>query len=196
MPVRRALMLGLAGLGLCSAPAAWAVDPDILLNEQSRREEVAPLCQTLVVQSAQGSPQHTYQKALCLLYGLQTAKQLPLALALLRQSAGQGWAEAQLALGDTLQLGNDADQREALRWYATAVEGGDVRAAGRLARLTQRRNAAEAAKQEAAKAQGKTAAPGLDPLQSDGADDLPFKPQGYHCHFMGLGKEYCHGGMD
>lgn len=179
---------------LCTAPA-WALDPDIQINEQARRESVAPLCRALVVQSSEGSPEHTYQKGLCLLYGLQTSRQLPLALALLRQAAGGGWVEAQLALADTLQQGSDADQREAMRWYASATAAGDVRASGRLARLTQRRNALEAAKEEA-KPESLPASQGLDPLSSDGADDLPFKPQGYHCHFSGFGKKFCHSAMD
>ena len=121
--------------------------------------------------------------------------QVPLALALLRQAAGNGWVEAQLALADTLQQSNDADQREAMRWYVTAAAAGDVRASGRLARLTQRRNALEAAKAEA-KAEAAAAPQGLDPLQSDGAEDLPFKPQGYHCHISGFGKKFCHSAMD
>ncbi len=182
----------------CTAPT-WALDPDIQINEQARRESVAPLCRALVVQSSEGSPEHTYQKGLCLLYGLQTTKQLPLALALLRQAAGGGWAEAQLALADTLQQSNDADQREAMRWYASAAAAGDLRAAGRLARLTQRRNALEAAKSDSkaeASAESAAAPQGLDPRQSDGADDLPFKPQGYHCHISGFGKKYCHSAMD
>lgn len=182
----------------CAAPA-WALDPDIQINDQARRESVAPLCRALVVQSSEGTPEHTYQKGLCLLYGLQTPKQLPLALALLRQAAGSGWLEAQLVLGDSLQQSNDADQREAMRWYASAAAAGDVRANGRLARLTQRRNAIEAAKAEAkaqATAESANTPQGLDPLQSDGADDLPFKPQGYHCHFSGFGKKFCHSSMD
>ena len=74
-----------------------------------------------------------------------------------------------------------------------------MRASGRLARLTQRRNALEAAKAEAkleARAESATAPQGLDPLQSDGADDLPFKPQGYHCHISGFGKKFCHSAFD
>ncbi len=181
---------------LCAYSTAWAVDPDILLNDQTRQTAVAPLCHALVVQSAQGSPEHTFHKALCLLYGLQTAPQLPLALGLLRQAAGQGWVEAQVTLGDTLQRGTDADQREALRWYASAVEGRDVRAAGRLARLIQRRNAAQAAKDEANTQVANSVPTGVGPEQSEGADDLPFKPQGYHCHVAGLGKKYCHSVMD
>lgn len=184
---------------LFSTAPVWALDPDIQINDQARRESVAPLCRALVVQSSEGSPEHTYQKGLCLLFGLQTPKQLPLALALLRQAAGSGWVEAQLALGDTLQQSSDADQREAMRWYASAAAAGDVRANGRLARLTQRRTALEAAKSEGKSETGTEpgAVPqGLDPLQSDGADDLPFKPQGYHCHISGFGKKFCHSAMD
>ena len=179
---------------VCAA-TAWALDPDILINDQARQAAVAPLCRALVVQSSEGTPEHTYQKGLCLLYGLQTPKQLPLALAVLRQAAGSGSVEAQLVLADTLQQSNDADQREAMRWYASAAAAGDVRASGRLVRLTQRRNALEAAKEEA-KPDSTPASQGLDPLSSDGADDLPFKPQGYHCHISGFGKKFCHSAMD
>lgn len=175
----------LACLLACTAAApAWALDPDILINDQARREAVAPLCRALVVQSAEGTPEHTYQKGLCLLYGLQTPPQIQLALALLRQAAGGGWVEAQLALADTLQQSNDADQREAMRWYANAAAAGDVRASVRLTRLTQRRNALEAAKAEA------------KVESADSAEDLPFKPQGYHCHISGFGKKFCHSAMD
>ena len=181
-----------AGLLACAVAApAWALDPDILINDLARREAVAPLCRALVVQSGDGPPEHTYQKGLCLLYGLQSPKQLSLALALLRQAAGGGWVEAQLALADNLAQSNDADQREAMRWYAAAAAAGDVRASGRLARLTQRRNALEAAKAESA-----VMSQGVEPLQSDGADDLPFKPQGYHCHISGFGKKFCHSAAD
>jgi TPR repeat protein len=175
---------------VCAAPA-WALDPDILINDQARQQAVAPLCRALVVQSSEGTPEHTYQKGLCLLYGLQTPKQMPLALALLRQAAGSGWVEAQLALADTLQQSNDADQREAMRWYGTAAAAGDIRASGRLARLTQRRNALEAAKAESA-----PAPQGSDLSQPGSGEDLPFKPQGYHCHISGFGKKFCHSAMD
>ena len=166
-----------------------------MINDQARRAAVAPLCRALVVQPAEGTPEHTYQKGLCLLYGLHTPQQMPLALALLRQAAGGGWVEAQLALADTLQQSSDADQREAMRWYAAAATAGDVRASGRLARLTQRRKALEAAKAEA-RLESATAVQGMDPLQPDGADDLPFKPQGFHCHISGFGKKFCHSAMD
>ena len=191
MPTTLALRFLACLLACVLAAPAWALDPDILINDQARKEAVAPLCRALVVQSSEGMPEHTYQKGLCLLYGLQTPKQMPLALALLRQAAGSGWVEAQLALADTLQQSNDADQREAMRWYGTAAAAGDVRASGRLARLTQRRNALEAAKAESAPAQQ-----GSDLSQPDSWEDLPFKPQGYHCHISGFGKKFCHSAMD
>ena len=179
---------------LSGTSSAWALDPDIQINNQARLESVTPVCRMLVVQSAEGTPEHTYQKGLCLLYGLQTPKQLPLALALLRQAAGSGWVEAQLAVADTLQQSNDADQREAMRWYASAATAGDVRASGRLARLTQRRAAQEAAKTDS---KVDPAAPsGASPLPSEDTENLPFKPQGYHCHVSGLGKKFCHSALD
>lgn len=199
MPATSTLRFLVCLLGLVGAAPSWGLDPDISINDQVRQQAVAPLCRALVVQSADGTPEHTYQKGLCLLYGLQTSKQLPLALALLRQAASSGWVEAQLALADTLQQSNDADQREAMRWYASAAAAGDVRASSRLARLTQRRNALEAAKAEAkleVNAEPAAQLQGLDPLQSDGADDLPFKPQGYHCHITGFGKKFCHSALD
>lgn len=199
MPTTPTLRFLACLLALASTAPAWGLDPDISINDQARQAAVAPLCRALVVQSADGTPEHTYQKGLCLLYGLQTPKQLQPALALLRQASGSGWLEAQLALADTLQQSNDADQREAMRWYASAAAAGDVRASGRLARLTQRRNALETAKADAkfeAKAESAAALQGLDPLQSDGADDLPFKPQGYHCHILGFGKKFCHSAFD
>ena len=199
MPITPSLRFLACLLGWAGTAPAWGLDPDISINDRVRQEAVAPLCRALVVQSADGTPEHTYQKGLCLLYGLQTPKQLPLALALLRQASGGGWVEAQLALADALQQSNDADQREAMRWYASAVAAGDVRASGRLVRLTQRRNALEAAKAEAkleGNAESAAALQGLDPLQSDGADDLPFKPQGYHCHVSGFGKKFCHSALD
>lgn len=199
MPITPTLRFLVYSLALAITGTAWALDPDILISDQTRQVAIAPLCVVLVAQTADGTPQHTYQKGLCMLYGLKTPKQLPQALALLRQASGSGWVEAQLALADTLQQSDDADQREAMRWYASAAAAGDVRASGRLARLTQRRNALEAAKAEAkleARAESATAPQGLDPLQSDGADDLPYKPQGYHCHISGFGKKFCHSAFD
>ncbi len=169
---------------LCSA-AAQAFDPESLLADQLRKESVAPDCRVLVLQSAEGPPERTYKKALCLLYGLQTPPQVPLALALLRQAAAGGWVEAQVTLGDSLQRGGPADQIEALRWYTMAIAAGDVRATGRHARLLQRRQAMAAAVAETEV----SGAPGF-------GDGMPVNPQGYHCHIAGLGKKYCHSAFD
>ena len=186
-----ALRCLLAMLALVGNHWAWAVEPEVLLQEQARREEVSPLCRALAVQSAEGPPEHTYRKGLCVLYGIQTPKNAALALALLRQAAGNGWVEAQLAVADTLQQGPDADQREALRWYASASAAGDVRATVRVARLTQRRNALLAAKAEAA-----ATLQGQERTPSEGTDAPAFTPPGYHCHMFGLGKTFCHSAMD
>lgn len=167
----------------CSG-SVWAIDPDILISEQLRRETVAPSCRILVVQSSVGSPEHTYHKALCVLYGLEVAPQATLALALMREAARAGWVEAQVALADTLQKGTRAEQEEALRWYASAMALGDVRAAGRHARLTQRY-------------QAQVVMPPADASGSEGfGDGMPVNRQGYHCHIAGLGKKYCHSAWD
>ena len=168
--------------GTCSV-MAWAFDPEILLSEQMRKEAVVPLCRALVLQAAQGSPEHTYQKALCLLYGLETPQQTPLALALLREAAAGASVEAQLTLGDTLQKGGNADQVEALRWYAMAMAAGDVRGSSRHSRLLQRRQALAPPPEADANAAGL-------------GDGMPVNRDGYHCHISGLGKKFCHSAMD
>ena len=175
------------GVGLlawaCSA-VAWALDPDIMLSDQLRKDAVTPLCRPLVLQAAEGSPEHVYQKALCLLYGIQTQQQTPLALELLRQAAAAPWVEAQLALGDTLQKGGNADQVEALRWYSMAMAGGDVRGSSRHARLLQRRQ---------------SLAPPTEINAGNGTgygDGMPVNRDGYHCHISGLGRKFCHSAFD
>ena len=180
-PLRLQLVLGLLALS-CSA-SAWAFDPEIMLSDQLRKEAVAPHCRTLVLQAAEGPPEHTYQKALCLLYGLESQPQIPLALALLRQAAVAGWVEAQLTLGDTLQKGGNLDQVEALRWYATAMAAGDVRGGSRHTRLLQRR-------------QAMAPAPDADANAAGLGDGLPTTRDGYHCHILGLGKRFCHSAFD
>lgn len=169
-------------ISACSA-AAWAFDPESMLSDQLRKEAVAPHCRTLVLQAAEGPPERTYQKALCLLYGLESQQQIPLALALLRQAAVAGWVEAQLTLGDTLQKGGNVDQVEALRWYATAMAVGDVRASSRHARLLQRR-------------QAMAPAPDADANAAVLGDGMPTTRDGYHCHILGLGKRFCHSAFD
>ncbi|OYT93082.1 MAG: hypothetical protein CFE43_04385 [Burkholderiales bacterium PBB3] len=163
--------------------AVWAFDPEIMLSDQLRKEAVAPLCRALVLQAAEGAPEHIYQKALCLLYGLETQPQTPLALALLREAAAAAWVDAQLALGDTLQKGGNADQVEALRWYAMAMAAGDVRASSRHARLLQRRQAL-------------ASPPDTDANTAGFGDGMPVNRDGYHCHISGLGKKFCHSAFD
>ena len=181
----------LAALAVYST--AWAADPEILISDQMRREAVAPQCRALVVQPSEGTPEHTYQKALCLLYGLETSPQNALALALLRQSAGSGWIEAQIALGDTLQSGTNDDQLEALRWYSSAIAAGDVRATGRHARLTARINL----RRQAAAAASSDNAAGAEPAAPQGyGDGMPVNPNSYHCHMTGFGKKFCHSAGD
>ncbi len=196
MPMPTSMIKRLGYLLLCLASGvSWAADPDILISDQMRRASVEPQCRELVVQSSEGTPEHTYNKALCLLYGLQTAPQTTLALALLRQAAQQGWLEAHLALGDTLQQGSTDDQAEALRWYASAIAAGDVRATGRHARLSARilqRQAAEKAAGQGAQSPA-TSDPGTPPGFGDG---MPVNPSSYHCHMTGFGKRFCHSAGD
>jgi hypothetical protein len=183
------LRLGVWLLFWFCGSALGVQDPETLIADQLRKESVTPLCRALVLLPADGPPEQTYKKALCLLYGIQTQPQTSFAMALLRQAAVGGSVEAQLTLGDTLQRGSTADQVEALRWYSMAVQTGDARAAGRHTRLLQRRHAM---------------APTLPaPLpDADGStpqgygDGMPVNPQGYHCHVGGLGKKYCHSAFD
>jgi TPR repeat protein len=181
------ITVGLALAGV-AATTAWALDPDMAFQVRARKAEVTPLCTGLLAQKQPLSTQQTYQKALCLLYGINGPEQVERALDLLRQLA-PGLVEAQLALADALQQGGAAQQDEALQWYARAAAAGDVRATARHARLQQRVQAARAA--YVPKPVG-DADPFSDPFAN--SDSLP---PGYHCHFYGLGKKVCHGsGMD
>lgn len=170
---------------LAIAGAACASEPDVMLSDQIRKDQVSGDCRALLLQSAQEAPETVYRKALCLLYGLDTDPQPALALALLRQASAAGWSEAQLALADTLQKGGNVDQVEALRWYALAAAAGDVRAVGRHARLRQRRQAMAAS------------LPDSNSIDTSGyGDGMPVNRDAYHCHMTGLGKKFCHSAFD
>jgi TPR repeat protein len=186
--IERVARCGLLLAGLAACQSVWAVDPDILINAQARQTEVAPLCGALMAREADLDPQAQYQKALCLLYGVQMPQQAAVALDLLRVLSAQGQLEAQLALADTLQQGDTAQQKEAQKWYGQASSAGDVRATLRLTRLTQRLNAA------AVSANPAPASNDADPNTGDGSGS--WQQPGYHCHMYGFGKKICHGGMD
>lgn len=185
----------LACIVLAGANAAWALDADIQFHIQARQAQVAPQCAALLARTGAMPAEAKYQKALCLLYGLKTAANPAEATAQMRPLAQDGMTEAQLTLGDTLQQGDAAQQQEAVQWYAKAAAAGDVRAASRQARLVARIVAAA----DAARA---AAAPPASPSDSgdaltDAINDAAITQQpGYHCHFYGLGKKVCHGGMD
>ncbi len=179
---------------LLGVTPVWAVDPDIAIHTQMRRASVLPLCQAVLAQSEPLSPEQTYQKALCWLYGIEGSQRREPALELLRGLA-TGMVEAQLALGDSLQDGDAAAQQEALRWYALAAASGDVRASVRLGRLQLRLEAAQMATNAAAAAQPTHAAPVADPL-FDSMEGAQSQLPGYHCHFYGLNRKVCHAAFD
>jgi TPR repeat protein len=176
----------LATLAVCQA--ARAVDPDILISIQERQAEVTPLCASLVRLEMALDVYANYQRALCLLYGVQVSQQTDAAIDMLRRLANQGLLESQMALADTLQQGDTAQQKEAQQWYAQASNAGDVRATMRLTRLTQRLKAG-------AESSSPTATDSLSDTIPDGGK-APWQQPGYHCHIYGLGKKVCHGGMD
>ena len=181
-------------LGLCIliiAPGTIAAELDIMVSEQDRRAKAVPVCAQLAdapthaptPASSPVSSDAQYQKALCLKFGLGLAQQTTAAVSLLREAALQGHGEAQLALADTLQQGNGAEEREALHWYERAASAGDSRAMSRAARLSQRLKEKGVA---------------VDMAPNSGfsnPEDQENMPPGYHCHRYGLGRQYCHGGV-
>lgn len=181
-------------LGLCFlmiAPGTLAAELDIMVSEQDRRAKAVPVCAQLAeapspAASSAASPLSSdtqYQKALCLKFGLGLAQQPAAAVSLLREASLQGHREAQLALADTLQQGNGAEEREALHWYERAATAGDSRAMSRASRLSQRLKEKGVA---------------VDAVPNSGflnPEDQENMPAGYHCHRYGLGRQYCHGGV-
>lgn len=173
---------------IVGAGPAWAVDTDILFHTQTRKAQAAPLCADLLARADSLPSEAAYQKAVCLLYGLQTPPNADAAIALLRDLALNGMTEAQLALADTLQQGDATQQKEALHWYGRASAAGDVRATLRHTRLSQRLQAA-------ADAANAASTPDADDPYADPEANAARQP-GYHCHFYGFGKKICHAGMD
>lgn len=182
---------GCVWLALCSP--AWALDSDIQFHMRARQAQAQPLCAGLLARTDALPPESTYQKAICLLYGLQTPIDALQATRLLRTLAQDGMTEAQLALADTLQQGTTAEQQEALTWYGRAAAAGDVRAGLRQTRLAGRLQAAADAA-NAASTPDASASDSNDPYADSISNSV--RVPGYHCHMYGLGKKVCHGGMD
>ncbi|MBC7916191.1 MAG: SEL1-like repeat protein [Rhodoferax sp.] len=177
---------------LAACGQVWALDVDIRLHIQSRQAQVAPQCASVLARAGTLPPHASYQRALCLLYGLQTPANPDAATKLLRALAEGGMTEAQMALADTLQQGDTVQQQEAVQWYSRAAAAGDVRAAARQSRLAGRLQAAA----DAAKAASTPAPSDPDDPYADMLNNAAAQQPGYHCHFYGLGKRVCHGGMD
>lgn len=182
-----------AWLAVCGP--AWALDADIQFHIQARKTQVAPQCASLLARTGTLPAEDLYKKALCQLYGLQTPTNSDEAIQQLRTLAGDGMTEAQLALADTLQQGDAAQQQEAVQWYSRAAAAGDVRAGSRQSRLAGRLQAAADAANAAKAARTPSANDGNDPY-ADLLDNAAAQQPGYHCHMYGLGKKVCHGGMD
>ncbi len=66
--------LFLAGV---ATTTAWAQDPDVAAELRARKAELAPVCPGLLALKVPLTPQQTYQKALCLLYGFNTPEPTP-----------------------------------------------------------------------------------------------------------------------
>lgn len=179
-----------AWLAVCGP--AWALDADIQFHIQARKTQAAPLCASLLARTDTLPASDLYKKALCQLYGLQTPTNSDDAIQQLRTLAVDGMAEAQLALADTLQQGDAAQQQEAVQWYRRAAAAGDVRAASRQARLAGRLQAAA----DAANAVSTPSTPDSSDPYADMLNNAATQQPGYHCHMYGLGKKVCHGGMD
>jgi len=186
LAMMKRILMGCAWLTLASP--VWALDADIQFHIQARQAQVAPLCAALIARTGTLPPEASFQKAICLQYGLQTPANPDEAIKLLRALALDGMTEAQLALADILQQGDAVQQKEAVQWYGRAAAAGDVRAGLRQSRLAQRIQAAE----DAAKA---ATTPEADDPYADGLNNAARQP-GYHCHMYGFGKKICHGGMD
>jgi TPR repeat protein len=113
------------------------------------------------------------------------------ALSALRSAATAGDVDAQLALANLLDQGQAERDDEALRWYGQAARSGN--------RIARRRYM-----DMLAKPPGKTnvSAAGFmvhlprDAMQGDLTEAPADLPPGYHCHFLGHGQMWCHGGVD
>jgi TPR repeat protein len=112
-------------------------------------------------------------------------------LAALRSAANAGDAHAQLALGDLLDQGGAERDDEALQWYEKAARSGD--------RVAQRRYLdmlARPPRKAAAASRGFMIRLPRNADQDDPMEPPADLPPGYHCHFLGHGQMWCHGGSD
>ena len=75
-PLLARLTIGLVLVGF-AAKEAWAEAPDVAAQVRARRAELAPICPGLLALKTPLSPQQTYQKTLCLLYGVKAPDQPP-----------------------------------------------------------------------------------------------------------------------
>lgn len=187
---RAALALGMVLSAI--APDGRAQDGDVLRSEAMRRAAVAPRCAALLARHGKAAPVQLYQQGLCLLYGIGRPPMVETGLALLRMAARRGVGEAPLALADTLQAGTPTEQAEALRWYLRAERAGFAEAGWRGIRL-QRRLEIRAA--HLAYGEIPVAPPGTE------IDPTPMALQklyreGYHCHAMPFGQNWCHAWAD
>jgi TPR repeat protein len=181
------------GLVLCmSENAVAAGDMDIMMNDIQRHNEVASQCPALLKSRSRATDLDKYHKGLCLLYGVDGDAQEDKALPLLRMAAADGLIEAQLTLADTLQKGKDAEKIEALVWYRRAELAGDSRAGSRYDRLARRIDAAT-------KLVAANTNPELPPgivVNATRRAMSDLYQQGYHCHFMSFGRQFCHATSD
>jgi TPR repeat protein len=113
------------------------------------------------------------------------------ALTALRSAANAGDAHAQLALGSLLDRGGTERDDEALQWYEKAARSGD--------RVAQRRYLdmlARPARKASATPRSFMIRLPRNSEQGDSMEQPADLPPGYHCHFLGHGQMWCHGGSD
>jgi hypothetical protein len=113
------------------------------------------------------------------------------ALTALRSAATAGDVDAQLALGSLLDQGQAERDDEALRWYEAAARAGN--------KVAQRRYLAMMAKpprKASAASGGFMVQLPRNGMQRDPDEPPPDLPPGYHCHVLGYGRMWCHGGTD
>ena len=113
------------------------------------------------------------------------------ALAALRAAANAGDVHAQVTLGSLLDRGEAERNDEALQWYEKAARSGD--------RIAQRRYMDMLDKPSRRPASPSAGFMVRLPRGMDQGDipEAPADlPPGYHCHFLGHGQMWCHGGTD
>jgi TPR repeat protein len=113
------------------------------------------------------------------------------ALAALRSAAIAGGVEAQLALGSLLDQGQAERDDEALRWYEAAARAGSKVAQQRYLAMM-----AKPPRKASAASAGFMVRLPRNGMQGDIDGPPPDLPPGYHCHALGRGQMWCHGGTD